>query len=282
MIELIHGDCLEKLNDIDSKSIDCVITSPPYWQLRDYKVNGQIGLESTVNEYITKLCDIFDQVKRVLKSAGTCFVNLGDTYGNDKCLCCVPDRFKIEMIDRGWICRNEIIWHKPNVMPSSVNDRLTVDYEKVFFFVKSKTYFFNMLYESSVCKESYTGRRLRNAPKIAFEDPKHYAMSGNISKDGKFKDVGKKYPQRHKRCVWTVNVKGLSEEHFAAYPDTLIEPMLEAGCPENGTVLDPFCGSGTTGIVAKRQGKNFVGIEINLKYLKIAERRINEPQQTKI
>ncbi|KKK95331.1 hypothetical protein LCGC14_2673880, partial [marine sediment metagenome] len=173
------------LKQLDSNSIDCSMSSPPYWALRDYSTEGQLGLEPTFDEYIKKLCDIYDEVKRVLKPSGTCWVNLGDTYGGtgvgqennmeskgiqtsgqyedakeardlknkatkgiyDKCLLLIPFRFAIEMINRGWILRNTIIWHKPNCMPSSAKDRFTVDFEYIFFFVKNKKYFFEPQYE---------------------------------------------------------------------------------------------------------------------------------------
>ena len=170
--QIICGDSLEVLRGIPSESVDCLITSPPYWNLRDYNIEGQLGLEPTFHEYISKLCDMFDEVKRVLKSKGTCFVNLGDPYsGNkngktdnkvseylkktssgirkkatiqEKCLCQIPSRFAIEMCERDWILRNTIIWHKKNAMPSSVLDRLTNKYEQVFFFTKSSRYFFDI------------------------------------------------------------------------------------------------------------------------------------------
>ena len=170
--KIYQGDSLEVLRTFPDESVDCVVTSPPYWALRDYGVAGQLGLEPTFQEYISKLCDIFNEVKRVLKKEGTCFVNLGDTYsGNkegktdnkvsdylkenstgihkkatitEKCLCQIPSRFAIEMCERGWILRNRLIWHKPNCMPSSVDDRFTVDYEDIFFFVKSRKYYFDM------------------------------------------------------------------------------------------------------------------------------------------
>ncbi|MEK9207420.1 MAG: site-specific DNA-methyltransferase [Patescibacteria group bacterium] len=178
--KIIQGDALEVLKTLPAESVDCVLTSPPYWALRDYGVPGQLGLETTFQEYITKLCDIFDEAIRVLKKEGTCWVNVGDTYnsgGNyrsegegqiegtrgreyqakagmvkvdiklqglqSKSLCQIPSRFAIEMTNRGWILRNEIIWYKPNCMPSPIKDRFTVDFEKVFFFVKSKKYKFD-------------------------------------------------------------------------------------------------------------------------------------------
>jgi len=179
------------------------MTSPPYWALRNYGVEGQLGLEPAFQEYINRLRDIFDEVKRVLKKEGTCWVNIADTY-LDKCLCCIPDRFKIEMINRGWICRNDIIWHKPNCMPSSVKDRFTVDYEHLFFFTKSEKYWFETQYEPHT--------RLWDA-----------SNGGNLAdvghkKNGKIETKNthpKGYPLpnprgRNKRCVWRITTKPFS------------------------------------------------------------------------
>lgn len=320
-MKIIHGDCLEELKKLPSESVDCVVTSPPYWALRDYGVYGQLGLEKTFQEYITKLCDIFDEVKRVLKKEGTCWVNLGDTYagsGNgkgsidpknkkardghfkqesqiipDKSLCCIPDRFKIEMIDRGWICRNEIIWWKPNCMPSSVKDRFTVDYEKVFLFVKQQKYFFKTQYEPMAenSDAKYRARIRINKQyntKQPYKNNTPYA-SNKISKDVRInstENANRAFGDneslermldkgRNKRCVWKVPTKPFKECHFATYPEKLIEPMIDAGCPVDGTVLDPFFGAGTTGVVAKKQNKNYIGIEINKEYIKIAQKRID-------
>src|SRR3990167_10820798 len=239
---IIQGDSLEILKTLPDESIDCAITSPPYWALRDYGVKGQLGLEPTFQEYITKLCDIFDEVKRVLKKEGTCWVNIGDTYmgnssysakgrqgfGNDKIgminkkqwtdpkhkntvgrlrvrehtesgqiieksLCQIPSRFAIEMTNRGWILRNEIIWHKPNCMPSSADDRFTVDFEKIFFFVKNKKYCFKQQLEKSIWAE--LDARAINGPSSGGK-----ATTGNysINKGGAFRDDG----MRNKRSVW--------------------------------------------------------------------------------
>jgi DNA modification methylase len=288
---ILQGDCLQVLKTLPSESVDCVVTSPPYWALRDYGVEGQLGLEPTFQEYITKLCDIFDEVKRVLKKSGTCWVNLGDTYGTQggqnrktekdyskydsikltnreigtelikqqgyhKCLLQIPSRFAIEMSNRGWILRNEIIWHKPNCMPSSVKDRFTVDFEKVFFFVKSKKYWFETQYEQALSEG-----RTNNAT----AQHEEYQMHGIYTVTD----------TRNKRAVWTVATRPFKEAHFATYPEALIEPMIKAGCPLDGVVLDPFIGSGTTGLVAKKQGKNYIGIELNPKYIEIADKRIN-------
>ena len=297
---IIQGDCLLKLKEIPDNVIDCVVTSPPYWALRDYGVEGQLGLEPTFQEYITKLCNIFDEVKRVLKKEGTCFVNIGDTYYGSgsgtqytpnldkskevyvmpyqsnkikqrnkdlnykpKSLCCIPDRFKIEMINRGWICRNEIIWHKPNAMPSSVKDRFTVDFEKVFFFVKNKKYWFETQYEKLITKPHKPCNKVRIG----------VLRNDNTKKD--YERIWGSEDGRNKRCVWTITTKPFKEAHFATYPEALIEPMIKSGCPIGGFVLDPFMGSGTTGVVATKQQKQFIGIELNKEYCKIAEKRIN-------
>lgn len=309
---IIHGDCLEVLKTLPDESVDMVMTSPPYWALRDYGVEGQLGLEPTFQEYINKLCDIFDEVKRVLKKEGTCWVNMGDTYGGsgagtwqnkpegvkqkevytlpygksscskirgtslDKCLLQIPSRFSIEMCNRGWILRNEIIWHKPNCMPSSVKDRFTVDFEKIFFFTKSKKYYFETQYEESIWydkdKRAITGGITKSGKSVS-EQGNQYA----INKSGSFnKEKGK----RNKRSVWRITTKPYKEAHFATYPEALCETPIKAGCPVGGIVLDPFFGAGTTGLVAKKQGKNFIGIELSEEYIKIAEARIKSIPRT--
>jgi len=290
---IIQGNCLDELKNIPDCSIDCVVTSPPYWALRDYGVDGQIGLEPTFQEYINNLCNIFDEVKRVLKKEGTCWVNMGDTYFgsgsgkefegykyqqfcgaacsgadntprtvkgkmSDKCLCQIPSRFAIEMTNRGWILRNEIIWHKPNCMPSSVKDRFTVDFEKVFFFVKNKKYWFETQYESA----TYTDSR---------------KDKGNIKYNNRNTNCGVTVSdKRNKRAVWRVTTKPFKEAHFATYPEDLIETPIKAGCPEGGVVLDPFFGAGTTGVVAKKQNKDYIGIELNPEYIDIANKRLQQ------
>jgi DNA modification methylase len=287
------GEALEVLKQLPSESVDCVMTSPPYWALRDYGVEGQLGLESDFNSYINRLCDIFDEVKRVLKPTGTCWVNIGDTYytksgsnfENDnlsnknkmevsnstginkanqcrglgllpnKSLCNIPARFSIEMQSRGWILRNEIIWHKPNCMPSSVKDRFTVDFEKIFFFVKSKKYWFETQKEN---EESICTRKRKTAFRLQNENNNDIIIT-----------VG-----RNKRCVWKITTKPYKEAHFAVFPKELCETPIKAGCPCRGVILDPFMGSGTTGIVALTQNKKFIGIDLNPNYVEIAKKRL--------
>ena len=296
---ILQGDCLDVLKTLDGESVDCVMTSPPYWNLRDYGIEGQLGLEPTFQDYITKLCDIFDEVKRVLKKEGTCFVNIGDTYGGgsgggntksnkqisntgslvaresagfDKCLLQIPSRFAIEMCNRGWILRNEIIWHKPNCMPSSVKDRFTVDFEKLFFFTKSKKYYFETQYEAAVRPfdtQTFGGNKGRN----------YNPEKGDPNYRGGNEQWGRTITgneNRNKRSVWRITTKPYKEAHFATYPEALCETPIKAGCPVGGIVLDPFFGAGTTGLVAKKQGRNFVGFELNPEYIKIAEKRLRQ------
>lgn len=330
---IIQGDAKKELKKLPEQSINMVITSPPYWALRDYEVKGQIGLESTFQEYVDNLCNIFDEVKRVLKKQGTCWVNIGDTYnsspiGNQvdpkrktaagvfsynhkkntvkdlpmKCLLQIPSRFAIEMCNRGWILRNEIIWYKPNVMPSSAMDRFTVDFEKLFLFTKSKKYYFETQYEPYALTSDVRYRQAlragksyntkepykQNTPfirgkveaeiKAHVTNPPRYKRGvGSVVSRGDDADglvVGGTNPKgRNKRCVWTIPTKPFKGAHFATFPEKLIETPIKAGCPEKGIVLDCFMGAGTTAMVARRLGRNYLGIELNKEYIAIANKR---------
>jgi len=248
---IYQGDCLSVLRTLDSESVNCCVTSPPYWGLRDYGHSDQLGLEPTFEEYIAKLCDIFDEVKRVLRPDGTLWVNIGDTYSADrgyqvpdnkhrdvgnnrpmksakigvepKSLCLIPMRFAIEMQNRGWIVRNTIIWHKPNCMPSSVKDRFTVDFEFVFFMVKSKKYWFETQMEplADPSRTNFTSGSRTNG----INPDRNDNDWGERSRD-------KTYANRNKRTVWTITTKPYREAHFAVYPPELIETPIKAGCPE--------------------------------------------------
>ena len=337
--QVINGDCLEVMKTLDSESVDCVITSPPYWGLRDYGYEGQIGLEPTFQEFIEKLCLVFDEVKRVLKPEGTCFVNLGDTYGGtgagqekstnsqgkqtdgqyyeqakaremkaknskgyEKCLLQIPSRFAIAMTDRGWVLRNTIIWHKKNAMPSSVLDRFSNKYEQVFFFVKNRKYYFDgdsvrIPFETEeYSKAEYRASRydgkfdVENAESFGSprarsqrqynskEGTKDRVLEENARRFGTRRPAGKDYERNPKGKnpgdVWTLVSEPFPEAHFATYPVKLLLQPIKAGCPEKGIVLDPFLGSGTTALAAKMLGRNFIGIEKNPEYIKIAERRL--------
>jgi len=297
--KIICGDARELIKTMPDSSIDCLVTSPPYWGLRDYGVENQLGLEKTFEEYIDNLNGIFAEVKRVLKPTGTCWVNLGDSYsgsanagGEDsrtcngrpnardknlqtkrgvpaKSQCCIPERFAIAMVDRlGWIKRNTIIWYKRNAMPASVKDRFTVDFESVFFFVKSGKYYFEQQ------KEPYT------APMNRWGGDKLKANGESTWDGGTGQDTYRDRNMRpdpegrNKRCVWDINTQPFPEAHFAVFPPALVEPMIKAGCPESGIVLDPFMGSGTTAMVAKQLNRNFIGFEANSEYCAIGEKRL--------
>lgn len=291
--KIIEGNCLTVLKTLPDNSVDCCITSPPYWGLRDYGHSEQLGSEKHFKDFVNNLCNVFDEIKRVLKDTGTCFVNLGDTFngykaGNtskkgyqentvvdtfvkaktelpNKSLCMIPERFAIEMVDRGWCLRNQVIWHKPNQMPQSCTDRFTVDFEKIFFFVKQPMgyYFEQQLepYESKpqppINKNKQNCNNGMNTDRFSAGERDYYSKGG-----------------RNTRTVWSINTEPNSEAHFATYPQRLVERMIKAGCPENGVVIDPFFGSGTTGIYARKVNRNFVGIELNPEYVEIANKRL--------
>jgi len=305
MNKIICGDSLEVLQTLDSESIDCCVTSPPYWGLRDYGDEEQLGLEPTFDEYINKLCNIFDEVQRVLKSEGTCWVNLGDSYSsqggpepeqtirsnkenyvnrgqNDgksrkpvsgtlaKSLCLIPQRFAIEMTNRGWICRNEIIWHKPSCMPSSAKDRFTVDFEYLFFFVKNQNYYFEQQFD----KYTQPLNRWGGVKFNDIEDTKYEGLITNYNRAGK--SVRPNPEGRNKRCVWSINTQPNPDAHFASFPEELIFTPIIAGCPVGGMVLDPFVGTGTTCRVAKDNNRNYLGIDLNPEYCQISVKNLRQ------
>lgn len=295
--KVICGDCLEEVGRLPDGSINCCITSPPYWALRDYGVDGQLGLEKTFEEYIDKLCTIYDEVKRVLRKDGTCFVNLGDTYNNVtpggrnasrwpkqsrndhtpdmgslpaniqvKSLCLIPQRFAIEMVNRGWILRNVIIWHKPNPVPSSAKDRFTVDFEYVYFFVKSKRYWFEPQYEPYLTESNAARPRMGQGTNTKYKQKRTYGGGGSsfLGHSGTLRADGTQIQAnplgRNKRTVWTIPTQAYSEAHFATFPEKLVTPMIKSGCPE---FVCTKCGKAREKILqpteeyAKRLGKSW-------------------------
>jgi DNA modification methylase len=273
------------------------------WGLRDYGVKGQIGLEKTPEEYVENLVAIFREVKRVLRDDGTLWLNLGDSYngsggaGGDyskgglkegqpkypgrkvatlkpKDLVGIPWRVAFALQADGWYLRQDIIWHKPNCMPESVKDRCTKAHEYIFLLSKNRKYY----YDNEAIREPYQSKK---------EKPRNKAAEGynNSYVGGRWSEGVRDYysaGKRNKRSVWTVTTKPFKEAHFATFPPDLIKPCILAGCPKNGIVLDPFMGSGTTGMVAAMYQRNFIGFELNQEYCKMAEKRI-EPylmQQT--
>lgn len=310
--KIYHGDCIEVMKGFPDACVDMCMTSPPYWGMRDYGINNQLGLESSYQQYINDLCGVFDEVKRVLKPKGTCWVVIGDTYNanyrgggidnlsdkqasnkgsqdfvnkkgkSNKCLLQIPNRFSIKMINRGWILRNEIIWHKPACMPENVKDRFTMDFEKVFFFVKNKDYDFRQQFEPIKLKSIKRSRRGNNKNKYSVGD----YIPGNADPQtlnkpkehegykGIWKELYNK-KGRNMRAVWSVNTSCFKGDHKAVYPKELCKIPVKAGCPKGGIVLDPFVGSGTTCVVAKRNRRKYVGIDLNKKNVEMARKRVN-------
>jgi len=352
-VTILNGHCLEVLKTLESESVNCCVTSPPYWGLRDYGVPGQIGLEPTIAEYLDIIGEVFQEVWRVLKKDGTLWLNLGDAYatggyqphnkgaiGNKKCpsgwtakargqgamktiggtikpkdLLGIPWRVAFTLQENGWYLRSDIVWSKPNPMPESVRDRPTKAHEYIFLLTKSPVYYYDNqairepLRDSSVARvmqdienqegsdranggqktngkmkavifggnksEGYGGRRYSGKewnPKMAG------GGSGISGHKGYFKEDGTPVcgSMANKKTVWNIPTVGLKEAHFATFPPKLIEPCILAGAPEGGTVLDPFFGAGTTGLVADRLNRNCIGIELNPGYINIAEKRIKE------
>lgn len=277
----IHqGHALDILKTFPNASVNMCITSPPYWGLRDYKTDsvkwddgwlGELGTESDVNAYINHLCDIFDEVKRVLKDDGTCWVNIGDTYHN-KNLCLIPFCFALEMSNRGWIVRNVIIWQKPNATPQSAKDRFTVDFEYLLFFSKNKKYYFEQQFEP------FQNSTLQRGKRKFSENKSHFYQGYGRLQQQKFhqKVLNESLPGRNMRTVWNIPTKSYHGAHFAVFPPDLIEIPVKSGCPKDGIVLDPFIGSGTTAIVANKLNRRWLGIELNSEYIKLAEHRISQ------
>jgi DNA modification methylase len=302
--EVIIGDNRQALKELPDASVQTVVTSPPYWGLRDYGHDNQIGLEQSPDDFIEQLCVVFDEVWRVLKEDGTIWVNLGDSYSamrdskaspdslrtgegtrvgsaanrnpenlrkaglKHKDLVGIPWRFAFAMQARGWYLRSDIIWHKPNPMPESVTDRPTKSHEYIFLMTKAPRYY----YDHEAIKEDAIWAEEKRAGK------------GRLHYDGKRqgeKGTGQEnfvsiVDKKNKRSVWQVNVKGYKEAHFATYPTELIEPCILAGSKQGDTVLDPFSGSGTTGEVALKHGRNYIGLELNPEYAAISEKRITD------
>ena len=295
---IIHvGDNLFHLTNIPDASVDMCVTSPPYYNLRDYKNSSQIGAENTVNDFVENLCKVFDEVKRILKPTGSCWVNIGDTY-DKKRLLQVPSRFEIAMCDRGWHLRNEIIWSKPNPQPISSKDRFWGNHEKFFWFVKDvKKYYFNrdpiLVPQAEISirrmfsKNNMDKRKDFNASdKEGFgisssNQDKHYARMREemgIDKEFNYEELVKsgKCPTRPEFDTWDIPSVTYKGAHFAVYPPELIEKPILSCCPEQGIVIDPFMGSGTTGEVAKLNNRRYIGLELNTEYAILANERISK------
>ncbi len=313
--KIICADAIEGLKTLDSASVNMCVTSPPYYGLRDYGVDGQIGIEQSPEEYIARLTDVFTEVKRVLKNDGTLWLNISDSYagsgkgpmsaklaGNgknsklyqkDSAIYVVPKKWNgikpkdmigipwmlaFALRENGWYLRSDIIWHKTNCLPESVRDRPTKCYEHLFLLSKEPHYYFD--YKAireplkEVSKKRYKGGR---------SDHTKYAgqkiqQRGIDSERKDFLDFDQQF--KRKRDVWEVSTNNYKvNEHFAMYPEKLIEPCVLAGSRLGGVVLDPFFGSGTTGAVAKRLGRRFIGIDLNPRFCELAKERIEKVKE---
>lgn len=319
------GDALEVLRTLADESVQTCITSPPYWGLRDYGQEGQMGLEKTPDEYVARMVQVFREVRRVLKDDGTLWLNLGDSYSaqagqrkvtdkaglkqqsnvasvnapsrcafgfKPKDLIGIPWRVAFALQADGWYLRQDIIWSKPNPMPESVRDRCTKAHEYIFMLSKSARYY----YDRDAIAEPASQESIERAERadLRLKDGWTDAYHGNPTK-GLKRDKQRGHGRRHdgfndrwdemkkaeqcsgmrnKRSVWTVATKPYSEAHFATFPPDLIRPCIMAGAPPGGVVIDPFSGSGTTGMVALQEGRKYIGIELNPEYQQLAENRI--------
>lgn len=284
-------DCLEGLKSMPDESVNCCVTSPPYFNLRDYGCDGQIGLENTPEEYIRKLVGVFREVRRVLKEDGTLWINIGDSYivkkypeYKNKDLLGIPWMLAFALRADGWYLRQDIIWHKPNAMPENVKDRCTKSHEYVFLFTKSSRYYFDnkAIQQQAKTKENRPPGIVRNR-KYNYQSKMNLYPESYLIKESKHHDLEKQdetfIPREkvNKRSVWTIPTKPTKNIHVAAFPEALIIDCIKAGCPEYGLVLDPFMGSGTTAIVARKLERNYIGFELNPEYVKLAtERLINK------
>lgn len=374
--QIITGDALTELKKLPDECVHCCVTSPPYWRLRDYKVDGQLGLEKTPDEYVAGMVEVFRQVRRVLKKDGTCWINIGDSYASGKCgrddlnaagrarlsefgnvgyankdisvntpvkirkppagmkpkdLVGVPWMLAFALRADGWYLRQDIIWSKPNPMPESCQDRCTKSHEYLFLLSKSPRYYYDAFSIATDYKDkTFTAFGCESkgnddgsgliqsenwGKSIAVRKPKQWKMpdgwdtgdgghgsfhrngrekgrkasrnddptmgvngkgfkghSGNYDAEGKPIGTGK----ANKRSVWVIPTHRFEEAHFATFPPDLIIDCIKAGCPEGGVVLDPFMGAGTTGLVAAKLGRKYLGIELNPEYVQIAENRLKK------
>ena len=283
---ILVGDATEQLSTLDTGSVNCIVTSPPYWGLRDYGVDGQIGLESSFNEWLLRMRDVFKECYRVLRDDGVAWVNMGDCY-IEKALVGQPWRLAFALQDAGWYLRQDIIWHKPNPMPESTRDRCTKAHEYLFLLSKSERYH----WEFEAMQEPVSGTANARVSGWASGPGGHSTVDHNKG-DRKYSGNGvgfnhgngggskprEKYNSsfdaacagmvttRNRRSVWTIQTEGNKDAHFATFPRALVRPCILAGCPAGGTVLDPFSGTGTTGVVALELGRQYIGIELNPEY----------------
>jgi site-specific DNA-methyltransferase (adenine-specific) len=305
---ILVGDAAERLAELASSSVDCVVTSPPYYLLRDYGVNGQLGAESTIHSWVAGLRPVFREVARVLVPTGGLWLNLGDSFSRHrrygapaKSLLLAPERLLLALAQDGWMVRNKVIWAKTNPLPSSVTDRLTLTYEVVYFLVRSRRYYFDL----DAIREPH---RSAGTKRGTGADPQPVSGAGPLagSRDGlrRVRAAGRAGHVRGKNPgdVWPIATRGYAGAHFAVFPEALVRRPLLATCPPlvcsacgqpaqpdrspacdcqapavPGLVLDPFFGTGTVGVVARQLGRDWLGIELNPEYVRLAYERLGVP-----
>ena len=299
---VLLGDCVERMRGLPAGSAQMCVTSPPYFGLRDYGVDGQLGLEKTPEQYVANMVEVFRHVRDVLSDDGTLWLNIGDSYASTstynaprtskgesgrveaprqpnvgippgckaKDLIGIPWMLAFALRADGWYLRQDIIWHKPNPMPESVRDRCTKAHEYVFLMSKSERYFFDnkAMQEPAIYAPGKTTEVER--PK-GYYGGKWKDPSDGSRNDGSFKAIRE---TRYRRSVWTVATRPYKGAHFATFPPALIEPCILAGSRPGDVVLDPFNGSGTTGQVALQHGREYLGIELNPEYVKLTRKRL--------
>lgn len=304
MSKILCGDAAEALKTLPPESVNMCVTSPPYYGLRDYGEQGQIGIEQSPDEYIARLVKVFDEVYRVLANDGTLWLNIGDSYAGSgkgpmtltadgknkdvfdmhnriyevpkswsgikpKDMIGIPWMLAFALRERGWYLRSDIIWYKKNCLPESAKDRPTKTYEHIFLLAKSRQYYFDYKAIQEPLKEVSKARYKRGRS----ANSKYVGQQGITQVREDFSDFDQQF--RRKRDVWEVSTNTYKmDEHFAMFPEKLIEPCILAGSKVGGVVLDPFFGSGTTGAVAKRFGREYIGIDLNARYLEKAKERI--------
>ncbi len=329
-LQILTGDCREVLKTLPEQSVNCCVCSPPYWGLRDYGMEGQLGLEESPQHYVSRLVSVFREVRRVMRDDGTLWLNLGDSYNGymanqratsisaanqesrpvfksghgrrtetlkAKDLVGIPWRVAFALQEDGWYLRSDIIWHKPNPMPESVTDRPTKAHEYLFLLSKSERYHYDAeaIKEQSITgderrpygsegswqldgrpdEQRHGGKPRNGANSLRGQGAEREATNGPANRDGRDMATVGVGDTRNKRTVWTVPTSPYPEAHFATYPPDLIKPCILAGCPAGGTVLDPFGGSGTTGMVALELGRKAILIELNPEYARLAQDRCN-------
>lgn len=308
-VTIHHADARTAWQTLPEHSVDAIVTSPPYWGLRDYGVDGQVGLEDDPSAYVADLADLLTGYgQRVMKPEGSLWLNLGDTYAQAggrgeqgstsqragranvaaqeraestrppdgwqaKCLLMIPERVAFALIERGWILRNKVVWAKPNGMPSSVQDRLATKWEYVFHFVRQPRYH----YDLDAIRDPHAPKTLRDFGD-GRSNGKAYGNAGVPDNNWQPNEQVRRLDPRgvNPGDVWTIATQPYPEAHFAVFPPELVRRPILATVPEGGTVLDPFFGSGTTGVMARRLGRRCVGIELNADYCKFAADRFRQ------